>query len=75
MTGIDYFLAHRLEYFLPMTIALVVLCTAFALVGWVVTGGGSFSDSTGAGVGILVGLATSVGLFTWHVATGAWAGV
>jgi hypothetical protein len=75
MTGTDYFVAHRLEYFLPCTISLLVLCATFAAFGWVVTGGGSFADSTGAGVGILIGLATWMGSLTWHVATGAWPGV
>jgi hypothetical protein len=70
LAGIDDLNAHRLEYFLPGVLSIFVVCAPFVLVGYAFDHERPFRDSCGAGVGLLVGLATWLGLLLWFVASG-----
>ena len=68
--GVNDFLAHRLAYFAPLYVSLLVLCCAFAGVGYAVDHRKSFNDSTGAGVGLLVGLLVWMAVWVAFIACG-----
>jgi hypothetical protein len=70
-TGVDDFRAHRLEYFFPFVVSLVVVCAPLMFIGYVFDDEGRFGDSVGAGIGMLVGLAVWIILVVAFITTGA----
>ena len=68
--GTDDLLAHRLTYFVPLLATLLVLCCSSAALGYAVDHRTSFSDSTGAGVGLLVGLFVWITAFIVFIGNG-----
>lgn len=68
--GIDDLLAHRLVRFVPGAVSVALVCGVFSLIGYAIDHGGSFGDSTGAGIGMLVGLIVWLGLLVAFIAIG-----